>query len=52
MEAMAGVWWADAEAAKTGGSLRDFDVIDAIERYNEVDCRVMAEILSWLRRER
>ena len=52
MEAMAGVWWADAQAAQTGGTLRDFDVMDAIERYNEVDCRVMAEILSWLRRER
>lgn len=52
MEAMAGAWWADREAAKTGGSMRDFDVMDAIERYNEVDCRVMAEILAWLRRER
>jgi predicted RecB family nuclease len=52
MEAMAGAWWADAEAAKTGGSMRDFDVMEAIERYNEIDCRVMAEILAWLRRER
>jgi predicted RecB family nuclease len=52
MAAMAGAWWADAEAAKTGGSMRDFDVMAAIERYNEIDCRVMAEILAWLRRER
>jgi len=49
---MAGAWWADAEAAKKGGSMRDFDVMAAIERYNEIDCRVMAEILAWLRRER
>jgi predicted RecB family nuclease len=52
MAAMAGAWWADAEAAKTGGSMRDFDVMAAIETYNEIDCRVMAEILAWLRRER
>ncbi|MEJ2483923.1 MAG: ribonuclease H-like domain-containing protein, partial [Gemmatimonadota bacterium] len=52
MAAMAGAWWADAEAARTGGSMRDFDVMQAIERYNEIDCRVMAEILAWLRRER
>jgi len=52
MEAMAGVWRADDEAAKTGGSVRDFDVMDAIETYNEIDCRVMAEIPAWLRRER
>jgi len=52
MAAMAGAWWADAEAAKTGGSMRDFDAVQAIERYNEIDLRVMAEILAWLRRER
>ena len=43
---------ADAAAEKTDGSMRDFDVMDAIETYNEIDCRVMAEILAWLRRER
>jgi hypothetical protein len=40
------------EAVRTGGSMRDIDVMAAIERYNEIDCRVMAEILAWLRLER
>jgi len=52
MEAMAAAWWADGEAKKAGRSMREFDVMDAIETYNEIDCRVMAEILAWLRRER
>ena len=30
----------------------DFDVMEAIERYNEIDCRAMEEILARLRRGR
>jgi len=52
MEAMAGAWWADTEAERIGGSMRDTEVMPLIERYNEIDCRVMAEILVYLRRER
>jgi hypothetical protein len=52
MGAMMGAWWCDAEAARTGGSMRDLTLTDDIGRYNEVDCRTMAEILAWLRRER
>lgn len=52
MEAMAGAWWADDEAKRTGDSMRDTEVMPLIERYNEIDCRVMAEILVYLRRER
>ena len=51
MEAMTGAWWVDAEAERTGVSMRDLDVMQAIELYNEIDCRVMAEILTYLRRE-
>lgn len=50
--AMVGAWWCDGEAARTGGSMRDFELMQEIERYNEVDCRVMAEIVGWLRAER
>ena len=52
MEAMVGAWWCDAEAARTGGSMRDQSLMAEIGRYNEVDCRTMAEMLDWLRRER
>ena len=49
MGAMVGAWWCDAEAARTDGSMRDFELMHEIERYNEVDCRVMAELVAWLR---
>lgn len=52
MEAMAGACWADVEAGRTGGSMRDTDVMTLIESYNEIDCRVMAEILVYLRLNR
>lgn len=52
MGAMMGAWWCDAEAARTGGTMRTLPLMDDIGRYNEVDCRTMAEILAWLRRER
>lgn len=52
MGALVGAAWCDAEAARTGGSMRDLDVMAGIERYNEVDCRAMAEIVRWLRANR
>ena len=52
MGAMVGAWWCASEAARSGGSLRDQSLMAEIGRYNEVDCRTMAEILDWLRRER
>jgi predicted RecB family nuclease len=30
----------------------DLDLMKEIESYNEVDCRVMAEVLDYLRRSR
>ncbi len=32
--------------------MRDLDLMSEIERYNEVDCRTMAEIVHWLRENR
>ena len=50
--AMVGAWWCDAEAARSDGSMRDLEPMREIERYNEVDCRVMAELVAWLRENR
>jgi len=43
---MTGPWWCDDEAADRGGSLLDTDLMQEIVRYNEVDCKVMMEILA------
>jgi hypothetical protein len=50
--AMIGAWWCDGEAARLGGSMREQELMAEIGRYNEVDCRVMAEVLGWLRAQR
>ncbi|HYV21038.1 MAG TPA: hypothetical protein VEN31_00125 [Candidatus Bathyarchaeia archaeon] len=50
--AMAGAWSAAAESRARGRPLTESPVMHEIGRYNEVDCRVMAEILDYLRRER
>jgi hypothetical protein len=50
--AMVGAWNAAVEAKRKGVTLGATDVMGEIARYNEVDCRVMAEILDYLRRER
>jgi hypothetical protein len=50
--AMAGAWNAAIEAKRKGVTLGETEVMGEIARYNEVDCRVMAEILDYLRRER
>ncbi len=50
--AMIGAWWCDAEAAKRGVELRELDLFQQVEAYNEVDCRVMAEVLHFLRSRR
>ena len=49
---MAGAWNAEVEAKRKGVALAATEVMGEIARYNEVDCRVMAEILDYLRRER
>lgn len=50
--AMAGAWNAAIEAKRKGVTLGETEVMREIAAYNEVDCRVMAEILDYLRRER
>jgi hypothetical protein len=49
--AMAGAWNAAVEATRAGVALGQTATMLEIARYNEVDCRVMAEILEHLRRE-
>lgn len=49
---MIGAWWCDAEAARVGGSVREVELMAEIGRYNEVDCRTMAELVGWLRANR
>jgi len=50
--AMVGAWWCDSEAARAGCSLEALPLMRDIGRYNEVDCRAMAEALAWLRTNR
>lgn len=47
--AMVGAWWCDAEAARTGKRIVDVELMDGITAYNEVDCKVMEEIVRYLR---
>ena len=47
--AMAGAWWCEGEAERTGGSMRDLALMTGIERYNEVDCKAMMELVRYLR---
>ncbi len=49
--AMAGAWNAAVEAKRRGIALGDTETMREVARYNEVDCRVMAEILDHLREQ-
>ena len=48
---MAGAWHGAQEAALRGVPITEVPLMRSIERYNEIDCRVMAEVLDHLRRE-
>ncbi len=50
--AMVGAWWCDGEAARVGDSMATLSLMQEIGRYNEVDCRAMAEVVAWLRHHR
>jgi hypothetical protein len=50
--AMVGTWSAEREAAEAGTPLSAHPLMVEIARYNEIDCRVMCEILIWLRKHR
>ena len=47
--AMVGAWWCASEAKRLGVNLEDIDLMQEIQKYNEVDCRVMMEIIQYLR---
>jgi predicted RecB family nuclease len=50
--AMVGAFWCHHEAASRGVPMTSLDLMREIEAYNEVDCRVMAEVLAYLRAHR
>ena len=50
--AMVGTWAAARQAGASGALLSAHPLMVEIARYNEVDCRVMAEVLGWLRANR
>jgi predicted RecB family nuclease len=47
--AMVGGWWCAEEARRRGVPLIDIEFMQEIVQYNEVDCRVMMEIVSYFR---
>jgi hypothetical protein len=49
--AMAGAWAAADIAAKDDSDMGTVELMQDVSRYNEIDCRVMAEVLDHLRRE-
>lgn len=48
--AMVGAWRCEREASRAGVRLIDTDLMKGIRRYNEVDCKVMMELVRHLRR--
>lgn len=46
---MVGAWSCHQDALKAGARMADLELMQGIEKYNEVDCRVMQEIISYLR---
>jgi hypothetical protein len=49
---MVGAWWCAGEAARLNASMDTLPLMVEIGRYNEVDCRAMAEVVAWLREHR
>ncbi len=47
--AMVGAWRCDEEARQKGVSMAELPLMNEIARYNEVDCKVMMEIVRYLR---
>ncbi|MCC6983079.1 MAG: hypothetical protein IT535_07385 [Bauldia sp.] len=47
--AMVGAWHCHREAIRQSKRMMEIDLMQAIARYNEVDCKVMAEALGYLR---
>ena len=49
MGAMVGAWSCEVEARERGCILAETELMQDIARYNEVDCKVMMEIVRYLR---
>ena len=49
LDAMVGAWRCDAKAREKGVPMSEVDPMNEIIRYNEVDCRVIMEIVGYLR---
>ena len=47
--AMVAAWRCNAEARTSGGRMSDIPLMRDVQAYNEVDCRVMAEAIAYLR---
>jgi hypothetical protein len=47
--AMIGAWWCAHDAEKKKVTLSEIDLMKGIQEYNEVDCKVMMEIVRYLR---
>lgn len=47
--AMVGAWWCRRESSRSGRAIADIELMTEIAAYNEVDCRVMADVLQFLR---
>ena len=49
LEAMVGAWRCDEEAKAKGVPMSQLPLMNEVARYNEVDCKVMMEIVRYLR---
>ena len=47
--AMVGAWWCDGMAETAGNRITDYELMDSIKAYNEVDCKVVMEIIRYFR---
>ena len=47
--AMVGAWWCQRQMQAHGGRLLDHELMREIVAYNEVDCRVMMDVVRYLR---
>ena len=47
--AMAGAWWCAEEAAKRGVPMEELELMQDVSKYNEVDCKIIMEIVEYLR---
>lgn len=49
LSAMVAAWWCSDEAAVAETGMDELPLMQDIARYNEIDCRVMQEIIQYLR---